>query len=108
MLCKFCQNEFTPSKYRPKQQVCSRPECQRLRQLQNEKDWRLRNPDYFKCLGQESSWRADRHRYTRLWKAMHGVGIRAYEKANQKPRREYMREYMRRYRQTSPVNGNKS
>lgn len=29
--CLHCQQPFQPSKYRPSQVVCSRPECQRLR-----------------------------------------------------------------------------
>lgn len=108
MRCKICQIEFVPSKYRPNQQVCSKAECQKARQIQNLKDWRLRNPDYFKCLGQESSWRQDRHRYTRLWKGTHKETLKDYESGHKKQRREYMREYMRRRRQAQSVNRNKS
>lgn len=99
MRCKICQNEFIPSKYRPHQQVCSQPECQRIRQIQNERAWRAKNPDYFKCLGQESAWKETRHRYIRLWKTTHEDYQRAYEHSHQPQRREYMREYMRRYRE---------
>ena len=108
MRCKICKNEFIPNKYHPQQQVCSQPECQRVRQIQNEREWRIKNPNYFKCLGQESAWRENRHRYSRLWKAAHKEYLREYTHSNQQRRREYMREYMRRYRKTRNVNRDKS
>jgi len=98
MKCSICNNEFSPSKYRPSQQVCSSPACQRQRQLLNQKQWRLKNPDYFKCLGQEPAWQDKRRRYNQLWKAANKEYIKAYENEHKDQRREYMREYMRKYR----------
>ena len=98
MRCKICSRKFTPNKYHPHQQVCSRPECQHLRQIINEKDWRIRNPEYFKCRGQEYSWRDSRYKYTKKWRETHKAYLKEYGRAHRKQRREYMREYMRRYR----------
>lgn len=109
MLCKICKNEFTPNKYKPSQMVCSRPECQRLRQIQNERDWRQKNPDYFKYLDQETYWKDNRRRYNRLWKATHKAYTKAYEESHKEQRRVYMRQYMREYRSRNKfVKGNKS
>lgn len=108
MRCKICKNEFTLSKYHPRQRVCLRPDCQRTRQIQNERDWRAKNPDYFKYLDQESAWRDKRKRYNQLWKAAHKQELKTYQKARLKQRQEYMREYMRRYRLAGVVNRNKS
>ena len=108
MFCRICKNEFFPNKYRPGQQVCSRPECQRIRQLQNVRDWRARNPGYYKYLDQDSSWRESRHQYSKLWKATHKEYLKEYAKRQKKQRREYMREYMRRHREASSVNIKKS
>lgn len=108
MRCKICQSEFTLNKYHPNQQVCLRPECQRQRQIQNERDWRLKNPDYFKVLDQESVWRQNRQRYTNLWKATHKDYLKEYEQTHKEQRKKYMREYMRNYRQANTVNGGKS
>ena len=108
MRCKICENEFTPDKYHPHQQVCSQPECQRLRQIQNEKEWRAKNPDYFNYLGQESAWKDKRKRYNRLWKTTHQQELKEYQKTRRQQRQEYMREYMRRYRLAKNVNRNKS
>ena len=111
MRCKICQSEFKPSKYRPQQQVCSKLECQKQRQLQNLKAWRLRNPNYFRSLDQDSSWREVRYRYNRLWKSTHKEYLKDYEKAHKEQRKEYMREYMRERRKLNPtpfVNRSKS
>lgn len=98
MRCKICQNEFVPNKYHPHQQICSQPACQRARQIQNEREWRLKNPDYFKSRGQEAAWRRIRQRYNKLWSSTHKDYLKKYEASHKEQRREYMREYMRRYR----------
>ena len=44
--CKHCRELFQPNaRTKDKQQYCSNPECQTVRQRQNEKDWRDKNPD---------------------------------------------------------------
>lgn len=108
MRCKICQNEFKPNKYRPQQQVCSQPECQKQRQLQNERVWRLDNPDYFKSLGQEAFWREKRSQYRRLWKKKHKKHLKEYAEKRKKEHQEYMRKYMAGYRATQNVNREKS
>ncbi|MBU3959168.1 MAG: hypothetical protein KKH29_03120 [Candidatus Omnitrophica bacterium] len=108
MRCKICQNEFIPNKYRPQQQVCSQPECQKTRQVQNQRVWRIKNPNYFKCLGQDVPWQQSRRQYNRLWKATHKKYLKEQDQSHKGQRREYMREYMRRYRETTLVNRDKS
>jgi len=108
MRCQICLNEFIPSKYHPKQKVCPQPSCQRARQLRNEKEWRGKNPDYFKCLGQEAYWKEVRHRYSKLWRTSHKDHLKTYEKTHLDQRREYMRNYMRRYREALDVNRDKT
>lgn len=100
MICKICKKEFIPDKYHPNQQCCLSLECQRQRQILNEKEWRSRNPNYFKCLGQESAWRENRHRYNKLWRLTHKNYLHDYQEKHKQQRKEYMREYMRRYRKT--------
>ena len=98
MECKICKREFTPNKYHPHQQVCSQPECQHLRQIPNERAWRIKNPEYFKCRGQEGFCRENRHRYSREWRRVHKDYLKEYQRSRRQQRREYMREYMRKYR----------
>ena len=62
--CPYCQRSFLPTLYRPQQEVCSQPECQRRRRtdyhrkkiandseyhqvvLESQKKWRARHADY--------------------------------------------------------------
>ena len=62
--CPYCQRSFLSSRYRPQQEVCSQPECQRRRRadyhrkkiaqdpeyhqvvLESQKKWRAQHPDY--------------------------------------------------------------
>jgi len=64
--CRFCQQSFSPSKFRPDQSVCAEPDCQRQRQAEyhhrniatdplyaqvvsdSRKKWRDAHPDYQK------------------------------------------------------------
>ena len=110
MICKVCSREFVPSKYRPQQQVCGQPACQKARQLSNQKKWRELNPDYFRSLEQDKAWIEKRRRYNKLWKETNKASIKSYEKKNKKQRNQYMREYMRNYRvrKAAGVSGEKS
>ena len=109
MKCQICKKEFKPNKYHPHQRVCLRSECQHLRQVINERDWRTKNPEYFKCRDQDKVWRISRYRYSREWRQAHKDYLKEYEKNRLSQRREYMREYMRRYRANrQSVSRNKS
>lgn len=65
--CRSCEQSFEPSKYRPDQNFCSRPDCQRQRRAEyhrrkieadpvyagvvndSRKKWRAAHPDYQKA-----------------------------------------------------------
>jgi hypothetical protein len=44
--CPYCQQAFHPSKRRPDQAVCSRPECQARRHNEYRRKKRLADPEY--------------------------------------------------------------
>lgn len=98
MICKICQNEFTPSKYRRSQKVCFSPSCQRKRQLENLKQWRQKNPYYFVYGHYDVDWKGDYKARSRDWRQRHRSYLKRYRKAHAARYREYMREYMQRYR----------
>ena len=106
MICKICQREFIPNKYRPQQKVCSEPECQRKRQFENVKDWQRRNPDYFKYGQSLPSWKERHNLSSKRWRQKHVRHLKKYWKEHKEFRRLYMKEYMRRYRKRvhPPVN----
>jgi hypothetical protein len=60
--CKSCGELFQPdARSKGKQRYCSKAECQRKRQRQNEKDWRRRNPE---CVEYQ-------YQQTRQWNKAH-------------------------------------
>ena len=78
--CRYCQQNFQPSIYRPQQSVCSQPECQRRRRSEHhreriakdsayaedvrasQKKWRQANSDYWKRYRLEHPEAAARNR----------------------------------------------
>ncbi len=99
-ICKICGKSFIASKYRLEFQIiCSDPACQRRRQLENMKQWRKRNPHYFK---QDSlrgeHWRQLYKKRIKRWRKEHPDYFKQYREKNKIVHKDYMREYMRRYR----------
>jgi hypothetical protein len=45
--CEFCHKSFTPRPQTNKARACEERECQNKRQRLNEKEWRIRNKDYY-------------------------------------------------------------
>jgi len=98
--CAICGKEFIPNKYRPNQTICSSLECQYHRQLSNMKQWRGKNPDYFKCReSKDASWKATCRERSRRWREMHKEYLALYRQEHKAEHRKYMREYMRKYRE---------
>lgn len=78
--CRYCQQFFQPTKYRPDQSVCSQPDCQRQRRADyhrqkietdpeyaqvvrdSRKKWRDEHPDYQKNYWRTHAEAAERNR----------------------------------------------
>jgi hypothetical protein len=78
--CRYCQQSFLPSKFRPDQIVCSQPDCQRRRRAEyhrhklesdseyaqvvrdSRRKWRQAHPDYQKNYWRTHPPQAERNR----------------------------------------------
>jgi hypothetical protein len=78
--CRYCQQSFQPSKFRPDQSVCSQPECQRNRRAEDhhrrletdaeyaqvvrdsQRKWRQAHPDYQRQYRQTHATQVERNR----------------------------------------------
>jgi hypothetical protein len=78
--CRYCQQIFQPSIYRPEQRVCSEPGCQRQRRSDYQRErirndggyaedvrasqrkWRQANPDYWKRYREQNPEAVERNR----------------------------------------------
>ena len=85
--CRYCQQTFEPSPYRPQQAICSQPLCQLRRRTEyhrhkietdteyahvvrdSQKKWRAAHPDYQKSYWQNHPGAAERNRKLR-WRAI--------------------------------------
>ncbi|MBV8906298.1 MAG: hypothetical protein JOZ22_21890 [Acidobacteriia bacterium] len=79
--CRYCQQSFQPSPYRPQQAVCSQASCQLRRHTEyhrhkietdteyaqvvrdSQKKWRATHPDYQKSYWQSHAAAAERNRH---------------------------------------------
>ena len=82
--CTVCGKEFVPSKYHPHQLVCSGADCQRLRQLQNQRSWRKKNPSYFRYKERKTPWEKKRSEYLRKWRMEHRDYFKLYRQSRAK------------------------
>lgn len=79
--CRYCQQSFQPSPYRPQQAICSQASCQLRRRTEyhrhkietdteyaqvvrdSQKKWRAAHPDYQKSYWQNHAEAAERNRH---------------------------------------------
>ncbi|MBI3252680.1 MAG: hypothetical protein HYZ52_05145 [Candidatus Omnitrophica bacterium] len=98
--CLYCKEVFPPNKYAPRQKVCSRPECQKRRQLESMRVWREKNPSYFKYDESKGlAWLETQRKRSRIWRQKNPEKVRLYRQTHSTQYRQYMRDYMRRYRE---------
>lgn len=70
--CRYCQQAFQPSKYQPKQAVCSSPECQRQRRSEDHRARVGRDPDYAEsCRESTRKWRQRHPDYWKQYRESH-------------------------------------
>ena len=68
--CPYCHEGFEPSRYRPDQVVCSRPDCQRKRRTAYHRRKVLGDPDYrAQCRDSQKKWRDANPSYDRDYRA---------------------------------------
>ena len=70
--CRYCQQSFQPSPYRPQQTVCSASNCQKQRQADYHRQRIQEDADYRQvCLDSPRKWRARHPEYWRNYRATH-------------------------------------
>lgn len=70
--CRYCQQQFQPSPYRPQQTVCSQASCQRRRCSEYHRKRIQTDPEYRQvCLESPRKWRAEHRDYWRKYRETH-------------------------------------
>jgi hypothetical protein len=98
-VCPYCRTPFSPNKYSPGQKICSNSDCQKKRQLESMRQWRERNPNYFKYDESKGlAWLEVQRKRSKIWREKNPDKVRAYRQSHSEEYRRYMRDYMRQYR----------
>ncbi len=70
--CPYCEQYFTPSPYRPRQSVCSAPECQRRRKRDYHRRRLDSDPEYRQvCRDSRRKWQVAHPDYQRRYRGEH-------------------------------------
>ena len=70
--CRYCEVIFQPSKYQPRQAVCSQSECQRRRRTDYHRQKIAADPVYRQeCLDSPRKWRSRNSDYWRRYREQH-------------------------------------
>ena len=91
--CRYCQNIFQPSKYRPQQSVCSEVDCQRQRRTNDHRERIRQDPGYAGDVrASQQKWRASNSDYWKRYRAQHPET--AQRNRRQQQRRDQKRRLM--------------
>ena len=74
--CRYCEQNFQPSKYQPKQSVCGNADCQRRRRADYHRRKIAADPEYRQiCLDSPQKWRANHPDYWRRYRERHAAAV---------------------------------
>jgi len=69
-MCFYCKQKFQPSRYRPDQNVCGSPNCQRRRRTDYHRKKLAEDPGYREqCRDSQRDWRERNPGYMRAYRA---------------------------------------
>lgn len=74
--CRYCDQQFQPSRCHPQQAVCSQPACQQRRRVDSRKQKLVSDSEYREvCRESARKWRADHPGYWRQYRAAHAQSV---------------------------------
>ena len=95
-LCAYCSRKFVPCKYRPNQQVCSSPDCQRRRRAAYHRRKLNQDPLYREqCLDSQRKWRERNPAYMKRYRARRRIGSKRHSAKRPRPLTTTLRDLLR-------------
>ena len=74
--CRYCQQVFQPSKFQPRQAVCSGAACQRKRRTEYHREKIAADPEYREvCRDSRRKWRAGHPDYWKRYREKHPEAV---------------------------------
>jgi hypothetical protein len=92
--CRYCELSFQPSKYQPRQSVCSQLDCQRRRRADYHRQKIAVDPDYRQgCLDSPQKWRSRNPDYWRRYREQHpAAGERNRQRQHVRDQKRHLRD----------------
>ena len=89
--CRYCQQPFQPSRFRPDQSACSQPDCQRRRRTDYHRGKIKTDPEYAEVVrDSRRKWRETHPDYQQRYRQEHAASV------EQNRRRQQLRDRKRR------------
>jgi hypothetical protein len=74
--CRYCQKSFPPSKFQPRQAICSEAVCQRKRRAEYHRQKIAADPEYREvCRDSPRKWRARNPEYWKRYRKEHPKAV---------------------------------
>jgi hypothetical protein len=91
--CRYCQQSFQPSKFQPRQAVCSESVCQRKRRSEYHRQKIAADPEYREvCRDSPRKWRARNPDYWKRYREEHPIAVeRNRQQQKLRDRRQHLR-----------------
>lgn len=91
--CRYCQQIFQPSIYRPQQSVCSQPDCQRRRRSDDHRERMRNDPAYAEDVRtSQKKWSQAHPEYWKQYRRQHPSSVERNRK--QQRRRDQKRHVL--------------
>jgi len=88
--CRYCQQIFQPSNYCPKQHVCSKPECQRLRRTEYHRKKIRTDSEYAQIVrDSQKKWREAHLQYSKQYRQQHPEAVEGNRRQQQRRDQKY-------------------
>jgi hypothetical protein len=95
--CRFCQQFFHPSKFRPDQSVCSQPDCQRRRRSEYHRRKLESDPEYAQVVrDSRQKWRQAHRDYQKnYWRTHSPQAERNRRQQRQRDRQRHLQNLVK-------------
>lgn len=95
--CRYCQQSFQPSRFRPDQSVCSQPNCQRRRRSEYHRHKLVSDPEYIQVVrDSRQKWRQAHRDYQKnYWRTHSPQAERNRRQQRQRDRQRHLQDLVK-------------
>jgi len=92
--CPFCRRWYRPNpRLNRRQQTCGRAECRRQQKQKSNREWRAKNPDYFRDVYPHPDYVRRNAAFVRKWRQQLGQTAVSYTSPDLQPNRSARKDF---------------